>query len=281
MVTLQFVRCTDCEIIIDNSHIPVTHKKTRVGNPMLSFVSDVEIEDILVDKVSHLYWELVDVLATHNAYTAKRIQSIYRQIFDRIPSGKAMDIATFEKAMIDFGIEVPTYSVASITDSQGKELVCDMYFCINTAESRSIVEQLCTAELYHLLKTGRIIKRCEHCGKLFVPNKADEKYCIRSSKEYPGKNCKQAVKYGKQLQRERGEESVRIYKSINTMLSKRARDATIAEKEQAQTILYSFRNEAAILKRKLKNGDIQEKEYIEWLNSFKKRGKKKTPPPAM
>lgn len=64
------------------------------------------------------------------------------------------------------------------------------------------------------------------------------------------------------------------------MLSKRARDATLEKKEQAQDILYSFRDEAVIWKDKLKKGEVREEEYIEWLNSFKKRGKNKTAPGA-
>lgn len=187
MVTLQFVRGMNCEMIIDNSHNPVACKETQVGYPMLSFVSDIEIEDILVDKINHTYWGLVDVLTAHNAYTAKRIQSLFRKIFERMSPGAAMDITSFERAMIDFGLEVPTYSISSFMDDYGKELICDMYFCIPAAESRNIIEQLCTAELYHLVKTGRVIKRCERCGNLFVPKKVDEKYCIRRSKDYPEK----------------------------------------------------------------------------------------------
>lgn len=271
MVTLQFVRGLDCEIIIDNSRSPITYKETHVGYPMLSFVSDIEIEDILVESVPHLYWGLFDVQASHNAYTAKCIQSMFRKIFDRVPAGEAMDIDTFERAMIDFGIEVPAYSVCAFTDKQGKERICDMYFCISADETRNIVEQLCTAELYHLVKGGRIIKRCVHCGKLFVPNKADEKYCIRRSKEYPQKNCRQAAKLQKQLQRERSRESVRLYKSINTMLSRRAKNAIPAEQEKALSALFSFRDAAVIWKNRLKAGEAQESEYIVWLSSYKKR----------
>lgn len=274
MVTLQFVRNSDSETIIDNSYTPMAYMETRIGYPLLSFVSDTVIDDISAGTANHSYWGLVDVQATHNLYTASCVQSMFKKIFDRVKPGTAMDMVTFERVMIDFGLEIPTYSIAAAKDKQGKELICDFYFCINANESHSIIEQLCTAELYHLVKTGRIIKRCERCGKLFIPKKADEKYCIRRSEEYPDKNCKQAAKYEKQLQRERGTESARVYKSINTMLSRRAKNAVLAEKEQAETILFSFRDGAVEWKKRMKAGDAQEDEYIKWLNSFKKRKQK-------
>lgn len=269
MVILQFIRGTDWETIIDSTDSHKGFKQTYIGYPLFSFVYDTTI-DISGDKVSHLYWGASDVQVYQNIATAQMIQRIFKKILDRITIGSAMGLAEFERAMIDFCLEVPTYSVSADADGN----IYDSYFCFQAQDARSIVDQLCTAELYHLVKNGRIIKRCEHCGKLFSPQKADEKYCIRRSKEYPNKNCKEAAKYEKQLQRERSSQSARLYKSINTMLSRRARDATLLEKDQAQAALYSFRNDAVTWKNKVKKGEAQESEYITWLNSFKKRGKK-------
>lgn len=269
MVILQFIRGTDWETIIDSTDSHKGFKQTYIGYPLFSFVYDTVI-DILGDKVSHLYWGASDVQIYQNNFTAQVTQQIFKKIFDRTTTGSAMGLAEFEQAVIDFGLEVPTYSISK--DKEGN--IYDSYFCFQAQDARSIVDQLCTAELYHLVKNGRIIKRCEHCGKLFSPQKADEKYCIRRSKEYPNKNCKEAAKYEKQLQRERSSQSARLYKSINTMLSRRAKDATLAEKERAQAALYSFRNDAVDWKEKVKKGEAQESEYITWLNSFKKRGKK-------
>ena len=269
MVILQFIRGSNLETIIDSTDTKRAFSQKYIGYPLFSFVYDAVI-DISGKRVDHLYWGASDVQEYQSNILALITQSIFKKLFDRIPIGAAMDFSIFEQAMIEFGLEVPLYTISA--DTEGN--IYDSYYCFQAQETRCIVDQLCTAELYHIVKNGRIIKRCEHCGKLFIPQKADEKYCIRKSKEYPDKNCKQAAKYEKQLQRERGSESMRLYKSINTMLSKRARDAALDKKEQDQDILYSFRNEAVTWKDKLKKGEIREEEYIAWLNSFKKRGKK-------
>lgn len=272
MVILQFIRGTDWETIIDSTDSGQALKRTRIGYPLFSFVYDAVI-DILKDTVSHTYWGASDVQTYQNIATAQMAQRIFKMILDRITIGSTMGLAEFEQVMIDFCLEVPTYSISADDDGN----IYDSYFCFEAQDARSIVEQLCTAELYHLVKNGRIIKRCERCGKLFSPQKTDEKYCIRKSKEYPNKNCKDAAKYEKQLQRERSSQSIRLYKSINTMLSRRANNAPLAEKEQAQSILYSFRDEAAIWRGKIKKGESQESEYIAWMNTFKKRGNKNRP----
>lgn len=269
MVILQFIRGTNWETIIDSTENRKAFKQVYAGYPLFSFVCDTII-DVSVDTVSHLYWGASDVQAHQNNFSAQMTQRMFKKIFDRVPAGSAMDIVEFERAMIDFSIEVPTYSVSADTDGN----IYDSYFCFEAQEGRSIVEQLCAAELYHLVKNGRVIKRCERCGKLFAPNRANEKYCIRKSKEHPGKNCGEAAIYEKKLQREHTSQSARLYKSINTMLGKRAKDATLAEKKQAEDTLFSFRDGAIEWKKRLKAGEVQECEYIDWLNSFKRRKQK-------
>ena len=275
MVTLQFPRETNVVSIIDLSSERPNHKQVEVGYLLFSFL-DAEI-DILGNTVIHPYWIMADVKSYQNMYTATVAQKIFKKIFARIPVGSKMGLPEFEKAMIDYNLEVPIYSVSA--DSDG--CIYDSYHCIHTQESHSIVEQLCTAELYHLVKSGRVVKRCERCGKLFAPKKADEKYCIRRSAEYPDKSCKLAAKYEKQLQRERSSLSAQRYKSINTMLALRAKNATLNEKERLQSELCAFRDEADSWRRRVKSGEAREEEYIDWLNSHKKRKPKgKTAPGA-
>lgn len=272
MISFQFYREIDQEVIIDVER--KTYKPfPGIGYPLFAFICDAEI-DIMGHGVKHPYWGTFDI-QQENLFTAKLIQTRFRTIFDSLPDGKAMDVETFEQAMIKYGLQIPPHCIATTKDKKGNEYICDLYQCCNyPGVLNPILEQLCTAELYQLVKSGRTIKRCANCGKLFSPNKADEKYCVRLSKEYPGKNCKQAAKYKKQLQREHSSETLKLYKSINTMLCRRAMNAPLKEREHAQIILSSFRDEAYNWKRKLKSGEAQESEYIAWLNSFKKRRKK-------
>ena len=87
-------------------------------------------------------------------------------------------------------------------------------------------------------------------------------------------NCKQAAKYKKQLLREKGNETARIYHSIYTMMARRAKEAPPSIQGQAQQALFAFTNEAAEWREKLKSDPKIEAQYITWLNSFKKRKSK-------
>lgn len=276
MITVQFPRYTTDEYVFEQNGNSVAIKITHIGYPLFSFASpDLTIDITSNQPVNHFYWKLPDIQG-ENLFTARQVQSRFIEIFDRIKIGSAMGVDEFERAIMDFGLEVPLHSVALQKGIDGSEIICDIYRCVNIpGEMPPIIEQLCVAELYQIVKSGRTIKRCQRCGKLFLPNKSDEKYCIRVSADYPGKNCKQAAKYEKQLQRERSSESAKLYKSVNTMLSRRANNATVNDKARATELLISFRNSADEWKQKVKDGIVSESEYVDWLNSFKKRKKAK------
>lgn len=280
MVTLQFWRGLDKECLINVTDVK-SYKIVPLGYPLLSFVSDLEISNNAIlqnsTDIPHLYWGAPSIQESTNLATAKMCQTLFREIFDaRIQNDQALDLKMFEDIIISYGFEIPFHGIAKQPDDSGKEVTCDLYRCFFIPGlTRGIIEQLCIAELHYLATNGYTIKRCANCGKLFVPKKADEKYCIRRSKEYPNMNCKQAAKYKKQLLREKGNESARIYHIIYTMMARRAKIAPLSTQDQEQQALYNFVNEAEVWKNKLKSDSKIEPEYIAWLNSFKKRNSKK------
>lgn len=277
MVTLQFWRGLDKECLINVADTK-SYKIVELGYPLLSFVSDLEIDDICQNskKIPHLYWGATYIQETTNPVAAKISQTLFKEIFDKmIQNDQVLDLKMFEEIVISYGFEIPFHGISKLNDN-GNEITCDLYRCFFIPGlTRGIIEQLCIAELHYLATNGYTIKRCANCGKLFVPKKADEKYCIRRSKEYPNMNCKQAAKYKKQLLREKGNESARIYHSIYTMMARRAKFAPLPTRDQEQQALYAFTNEAAEWRNRLKSDPKLEPEYVAWLNSFKKRKKQK------
>lgn len=269
MAILQFWRGSDKECLINNCS-EKSYKIVEIGYPFLSFVEDIEIDISSVsNELPHIYWGLLEVKNT-NLFAAKMCQSMFRKIFESIQESKTLNLEVFEDIMISRGFEVPYYGIGTYDDN-GKNIVCDLYRCFYVpGQTREIIEQLCVAELHYLATNGYTIKRCANCGKLFVPKKADEKYCVRRSEEYPNMNCKQAAKYKKQLSRENNE-AAKLYHSVNTMLAKRAKSSALSEIEQRQSELYAFRNQALIWKENIKDNRCTEAEYIAWLHSYKKR----------
>ncbi len=125
------------------------------------------------------------------------------------------------------------------------------YYC------NSLMDVL-VAIIYEILKCGKIFKKCENCGKWFVPVKTDEKYCSRKSPQYPQHNCKEAVKYIKQLEREKERPVQYLYKKVyNTIYNKGDTKA-----------LNGFMNAATEWKEKIKSGEKSTEDYVEWLNGF-------------
>lgn len=127
-----------------------------------------------------------------------------------------------------------------------------------------------------LYKSNAIINKCKNCNKYFIPlNRSDTMYCNRVSIQDKTKTCGEYVKYQKQLERERNNESGKIYKSIYTMKLNKFNTAKNYESEKLyKHELDLFMDEASNWKSDVKMGIKTEREYIEWLNSFKKRGLK-------
>ena len=276
MITLQFWRGLNQEGFLSRAN-RTTYKLIELGYPLLSFVSDLELSpehlcQDSADDIPHVYFGIDELRNNVNLFDVKFTQSLFIKIFnEQIQNGRVLDLEAFENISILYGLEVPFHGIIK-QGFKGKEIICDYYNCFYIKGfTKGLIEQLCVAELHHLTTNGYIIKRCENCGKLFVPQKADEKYCIRRSEEYPNMNCKQAAKYKKQLLRESKNPSAKAYHSIYTMLAKRAKNAPLSEQSTAQQDLANFANEAVKWKARVKADASLESDYIAWLNSFKRR----------
>lgn len=133
--------------------------------------------------------------------------------------------------------------------------------------------ELCALVFNIILKSDRLIKKCENCGKYFIPpHKADTKYCERISPQYPTLSCKQSQKYIKQLKREHGDETERMRKNVynllrNKLYGKKAEDDQIYD--ELRNRLSDFVDQSTAWKNTIKEQPEKLNEYKEWLNSFK------------
>ena len=114
--------------------------------------------------------------------------------------------------------------------------------------------------MHQTLKLKQTIKKCEHCGKWFVPqNRTDEKYCLRPSPKYPDRNCRDAAKLSVTLARRHKNEAIRLLKNLRQMMYNKGESTTL------------FNEKNMVWKTKLINGTCTQKEYIDWLKSNYKR----------
>lgn len=140
-------------------------------------------------------------------------------------------------------------------------------------------EDFILSSISFVLDMGYTFRKCANCGNYFIPeNKSDTKYCDRKSPQYPHLSCKEAAKYIKQLEREKGNSTEKLRKSIYNTLRNRLDGKKALEDdtyyEKCKGDLENFIANAAQWKADIELGKKTEKQYISWLNSFKKRGSK-------
>ena len=116
------------------------------------------------------------------------------------------------------------------------------------------------ATLDNIFRSGNIIKKCQHCGKIFVPQRVSEQYCNGQSPEYNDKTCKEAMKYKKQLERESQNPMYQEYKRTYNALYRRTLTRDSKKQERAQRRLEYFMIESEKFKTKM-----NKEEYINWL----------------
>lgn len=171
-----------------------------------------------------------------------------QKTWDHVPGTKA------EKNLLDLAYEIE----AVLKKKHGP--ITTTYDCEKLIE-------IAFAEIFHVISLGYTFKLCEHCNKVFVPQKTDTKYCDRASLQFPHKTCGEAAKYIKQLERERADEAYKIRKSIyNIKLTKFGSDSV----EMSE-----FLDQDSKWKKGIKTGKNTDQEYMKWLKSHyagKKRG---------
>lgn len=124
-------------------------------------------------------------------------------------------------------------------------------------------------ELANLAESNILIKKCENCGKFFIPFlRADAKYCDRKSPQKRGKTCKQYAReegWYTNLIEDEVRKLSRTIDSAKAMLVRRNPDNS-----KYAEALAKFRQKNKQWKNDLKNAVKTESEYKEWLLQAKK-----------
>lgn len=124
------------------------------------------------------------------------------------------------------------------------------------------LEGICYATLHQLIEYNLSVKKCQHCGRYFIPNKLNEIYCDRIYSD--GKTCRELgalETYKKNLESNQGLlEYRRIYNKISNRIARNKDDKKMKDDFDKWKIL------AQIEVKKFKNGEITEQELIDWMS---------------
>lgn len=119
-----------------------------------------------------------------------------------------------------------------------------------------------------MAKERHIIRRCENCGKYFIPNTLKEtKYCDELF-ENTKKTCRQIGKelaYKKSLKEDKALDMYRRrYMSLASSVSHYGTDKAIERFE-------NYKAEGALMKAKYQNKEITAEEFEKWINATKNK----------
>lgn len=129
--------------------------------------------------------------------------------------------------------------------------------------------------LSELFTERKTINQCEICGKFFVPQRTDVKYCDGKYPNNEKRTCREEAKLRKQTERVRLSEPQRMYRSLCQMMREKRSSFETEGNEVASKIaddeLVAFQEKHKEMKAKYKKREITEWEYQNWLKSFYKR----------
>ena len=130
------------------------------------------------------------------------------------------------------------------------------------------LEDVCSAELYHLLKNGLVIKKCGNCGKYFVPlRRSDAIYCDRSSPYNTARTCKEDGSQRTFEEKLKMDDAEKLRRSIYLTMQMRVRRNPDIPLYKAK--FDAWKTEADHWKKEVKQGTKSSKEFILWLNDSK------------
>lgn len=137
-------------------------------------------------------------------------------------------------------------------------------------ECSSIAEYL-TASFLELIKNNYNILKCKNCGKYFIAYKrTDTLYCDRISPQDISKTCKKYAIVQAWQEKIKDETDWHcLYRRVYQSLQMKARRN--AGHKQSNQKFEDFKKEAKIWKKDIKEHKKTDKEFLNWLQSYRKK----------
>ena len=184
-------------------------------------------------------------------------------------------LALIKKVVNDLADKKLDSLEGALTNRTMGETVVPCQFLILSDEIRTVyvidcLEALLLVELSKIFEQKIEMKRCENCGRFFVPeNRSDEIYCSNPSPQDFEKTCKQ---YGSEklwYERLKNNETAKLSRNIYS--SKRMLAVRNPDIEAYTKMFEYFKAERKKWESDLKHGARTKEEYICWLNEMKKK----------
>ena len=128
------------------------------------------------------------------------------------------------------------------------------------------VEDACIASLHFLITHNCNLLKCQNCGKYFVSERSDTKYCDRMSPFNKKTTCKIDGAQRTHRKNTREDELQKSIAKAQNRLGQRSRRHI--DDAKANEDYNNFSNAVDIKRKELKSGVITEEQFIEWLDKL-------------
>jgi len=128
------------------------------------------------------------------------------------------------------------------------------------------VTDIISASLQSIFGAKCYIKKCELCGRIFVPKRCDARFCDKISYYDISKTCKEYRRTQKELERQNRNEYMKLYRSRKNSIENSTKVTKQYRAEFYEKSEY-YLNLIAANKQDKENLDSVIADFIEWLNS--------------
>lgn len=109
--------------------------------------------------------------------------------------------------------------------------------------------------------------KCKNCGKYFVPiGRSDSKYCPFPLVEDPSKSCKDVGAQNARAEKEKNDVVTKSYRKV--YMRYMVHMSRHPEDDEKRKKLDQLTEEVKVKRKELQEGNINEEQFLEWLNQF-------------
>jgi hypothetical protein len=229
----------------------------EIAKDKASTILDIYFSMFDVDYINKDNWKLFSMIS--NLETPRKLTKYTMN--NKIVDNDSILASCIKNNTID-EVKVKQLYNAFLDDKKSLINISFNYLCNNSKDLMNVIIQNIFDH-----KSNVVIKRCENCGKLYIPKKLDTKYCDRISPQFNDKTCKQAMDIIKKNEA-LNDPIKRLYKNIyNTLYISYSNNKS----KESKKVFNSFVKDSKIKDLEYKKGIISQEDYDNWLRSFYKR----------
>lgn len=294
----QYYNVNRLGLIIDLSHGQMKEHMTT-NKPLytpIAFMFNLVLEELLTRNPNEEYtctqnMQLVGRDPTLDSYNKDvAIPTMERFIWGldfltEVPPlmpGKVEYVITASNGLVDrySGMHSVTISSSSPIYNDGTTKSEFVQFLHNSIDSCDTFFIKSDTLFYFLIESLRVfgygslrLKKCSLCGRYFIEESFNEKYCKFGNLQYEGKLCSDVAHYLQNLQNLSKREFAKLEKQIYERLAKRA-NAKGRSSDDYQLFM-KFADEKKKKKYDLANSHISKNEYELWLQEWDNKSRKR------